>query len=221
MARIVKRFTFDSFVDFDRPPEPAAQPVEVEAPSLFSQADIAQARADAFEEGRAKALLDHEATDAHRLSSAIERLADGMARMGEAEEMRAHHFHACAMNVALTAIRKLMPELTKRFGQQEVEAVIAEALSDQHDEPRLVIRVPDSLFEPAAERVATLASARGYAGKTVILADGALGASDCRIEWADGGIERLAERTIADIAATITRLTQAPSLDPAISPIEQ
>jgi flagellar assembly protein FliH len=220
MVRNIRKFTFDSFVDFDRQSEPVAEGLEVETQPVYSQADIDQARADAFEEGRTKALVDHESTDAHRLTSAIERLADSMARLGAAEETRALEFHAAAMNVAIAAVRKLMPELTRRFGQQEIDAVIAGALTDQHDEPRLVFRVPDSLFEPAAERVAELARSRGYAGKTVILADSALGSSECRIEWADGGVERLTERTLADIAHAIARLVQIPP-NQAISPIEQ
>lgn len=220
MTRNIRKFTFDSFVDFDRQPEAEAVHVE-EAPSLYSAADLAQTRAEAFEEARAKALLDHEATDTHRLSSAIERLADGMAGLGTAEERRAQDFHACAMNVALAAIRKVMPELTTRFGQQEIEAVIGAALVEQIEEPRLVIRVPDAFFEPAAERVAELARERGYAGKTVILADGTLNPSDCRIEWADGGVERLAERALADIAGAIARLTQIPTTTPALAPIDR
>ncbi|HLG87230.1 MAG TPA: FliH/SctL family protein [Alphaproteobacteria bacterium] len=220
MVRNIRKFTFDSFVDFDRLPEPTEEHPEAEAQPVYSQAEIDQARADAFEEGRTKALVDYENTDAHRLTSAVERLADGMARLGAAEETRSREFHASAMNVAIAAIRKIMPELARRFGQQEIEAVIATALTDQHDEPRLVFRVPDPLFEPAAERIAELARQRGYAGKTVILADSTLGPSECRIEWADGGVERLTDRTLADIAHAIARLVQTPP-NPAISPIEQ
>ena len=219
MARNIRKFTFDSFIDFDRQPEPAVPGPETEEAPTYTQSDLEQARADAFEEGRTKALVDYESTDAHRLTSAIDRLADGMARLGAAEEMRAHEFHAAAMNVALTAVRKIMPELARRFGQQEIEAVMATALGDQHDEPRLVFRVPDPLFEPTTERIAELARQRGYAGKTVVLADSTLGSSDCRIEWADGGVERLTERTFADIAHAITRLVQTP-VSPANSPIE-
>ena len=220
VTRNIRKFTFDSFVDFDRQIEADAPEMQPEPQPVYSQPDIDQARAEAFEEGRMKALIDHESTDSHRLSTAIERLADSIAHLGQSEEIRAHAFQACAMNVALSTIRKIMPDLARRFGRQEIEAVIAEALSEQHDEPRLVFRVPDPFFEPAAEQVAELARQRGYAGKTVILADNALGPSDCRIEWADGGVERLAERTIADIAGLITRLTEAPS-NSSISPNEQ
>lgn len=222
MTRNVRKFTFDTFFDFDRQPEPAAQ-AEIEGPPpVYSEADLAQARAEAFEEGRTKALLDHEGTDAHRLSGALERLADGIATMGEAEQARACEFRAAAMNVAITALRKVLPELTRRFGQQEIEAVMADALGEQIEEPKLVIRVPDAAFDPIAECVSDLARGRGYAGKTVVLADNTLGPSDCRIEWADGGVERLAERTVADIAGAIMRLSQMPNrnLSNAISPTE-
>ena len=218
MGRNIRKFTFDSFIDFDRQPEPPLQQNDTDVQAVYSQSDLDQARAEAFEEGRTRALVDHEGTDTHRLANAIEKLAGEVARMGEAEALRIREFNASAMNVALAAVRKVMPELTKRFGPHEVDAVMADALSEQHDEPRLVFRIPDALFESATERVAELAGERGYAGKTVILADAALGPSDCRIEWADGGVERLAERTLAEVANAIIRLTQN---QPTNSPIEQ
>lgn len=210
MTRNIRKFTFDTFFDLERQPEPAA--VEIEAPpTVYSQAELEQACADAFEDGRTKALLEHEGTDAHRLSGAFEKLADQIAAMGEAEEARAREFRASAMNVALVAVRKILPELARRFGRQEIEAIMVDVLSELSEEPKLVIRVPDSAFDSIAERVTDLVRNRGYAGKTIVLADGGLGPSDCRIEWADGGVERLAERTIADVAGAIMRLSQMPA----------
>ena len=209
MARDVRKFTFDTFLDFGRQPE-TDEKAEADTPAVYSDSDLAAARADAFEEGRAKALLDHEGTDTHRVTNAIEKLADGLAAMGAAETARAHEFRTTALNVAVVALRKLLPELSRRFGQDEIEAVIAEALAEQPDEPRLVIRVPDAAFDPIAQRVTQLATSRGYAGKAVVLADAALGPADCRIEWADGGIERVAERTIQEISGAVARLCQTP-----------
>ena len=207
MTRIVRKFTFDDFFDFDRQREPAGPP-EVEAPPpVFSEDEVTTIRSETFEEARAQALVEHEQSDAHRLAVAVERIADSMAALGHAEASRQHEFRAAALNVAMVALRKVLPELSRRFGQNEIEALVMETLSEQSEEPRLVIRVPDAGFEPLAAQIGTLAAKRGYAGKTVLLADAALGLADCRIEWADGGIERMAERTIADICGAIVRLS--------------
>jgi len=208
MTVTTRKFTFDDFFDFDRQPEVAPEVQDAPPPSpLFSEAELAEARAAGFEEGRMQALLDHERSDANRLAAAVERIADGMVALSQAETARNRNFQSVALDVALATVRKLMPELARRFGQNEIESVVVESLGEQHDEPRLVIRVPDAAFEPLAGRIESLAAKRGYAGKTVILADAALAPADCRIEWADGGVERLAERTLGDIAAAIVRLS--------------
>lgn len=207
MTGIIRKFTFDDFFDFDRQPEPAPQVAEA-PPPLFTEAELTQARAEGFEEGRAQALMDHGRSDAHRLATAIERIAEGMADLGRAEAARHHDFRATSLNVAIVALRKILPELSRRFGQREIEAVVAEILGEQLEEPRLVIRVPDAAFDSLAEQIGALAAKRGYSGKTVLVADAGLGQADCRIEWADGGVERAAERTLADIAGAILRLSQ-------------
>ena len=216
MAVTTRKFTFDDFFDFDRQAEAAlqAQSALEPPPPLFSEAELAQARAEGFEEGRMQALADHEQSDARRLASAAERIADGMTALAQAEAARNQDFRSVALTVALAAFRKVLPELARRFGENEIEAIVTEALGEQLEEPRLVIRVPDSAFDPFAKSIEALAAKRGYTGKTIILADAALGPADCRIEWADGGVERLAERTLADIAAAIVRLSRAGDANP-------
>ena len=39
----------------------------------------------------------------------------------------------------------------------------------------------------------------GYAGKMIILADNTLEANDCRLEWADGGMERSVNLTWSEV----------------------
>ena len=50
MAREIRKFTFDTFLDFGRQPE-IEDKIEPEMPSVYSEADLASAKADAFEEG--------------------------------------------------------------------------------------------------------------------------------------------------------------------------
>ena len=53
---------------------------------------------------------------------------------------------------------------------------------------------PVTVLEASAE-----ALERGFAGKLILIAEDNLGPSDCRVEWADGGAERLYERLFAQI----------------------
>jgi flagellar assembly protein FliH len=51
-----------------------------------------------------------------------------------------------------------------------------------------VVRINDSLYEPARERIERLAKQSGFEGRLVILAEPDIETGDCKIEWADGGV---------------------------------
>ena len=70
---------------------------------------------------------------------------------------------------------------------------------------RLVAYVPNDLLDPLNERVATISAARGFEGRVVLIGDPELADSDCRIEWADGGLERDTRRLWSDIEAALDR----------------
>ena len=54
--------------------------------------------------------------------------------------------------------------------------------------PHLVVRINDSLYEAARERIERLAKQSGFEGRLVILAEPDIATGDCKIEWADGGV---------------------------------
>ena len=54
--------------------------------------------------------------------------------------------------------------------------------------PHLVVRINESLYEGARERIEQLAKRSGFEGRLVILAEPEIATGDCRIEWADGGV---------------------------------
>jgi flagellar assembly protein FliH len=70
-------------------------------------------------------------------------------------------------------------------------------------EPRLVVRVNEAQFDTVNERVQAIATDRAYAGKVIVLADAEVVPGDCRVEWADGGIERNTEATWRAVEQTI------------------
>ncbi len=51
-----------------------------------------------------------------------------------------------------------------------------------------MVRINDSLYEAARERIERLAKQSGFEGRLVILAEPEIETGDCRIEWADGGV---------------------------------
>ena len=120
-------------------------------------------------------------------------------------------------------VRKFFPRMAQDQGLQEIEAVVRDAMMRLRDEPRIVIRVCDTLLDTVKKRVGGLASSTGFEGKIVYLADEGMDSSDVRVEWADGGAERDTGRIWQDIDEAIRHITRTPigSSDPAPAVPEQ
>lgn len=115
--------------------------------------------------------------------------------------------------LAQIIMRKIMPSYVEKYGLEEIEAIIAKILSDVGREPRLVFRINENLFDTINDKISAIARQQAYAGKVVVLGDPALGPSDCRIEWADGGIERNVQAIWHAIENVMSRVIPANVLD--------
>lgn len=95
--------------------------------------------------------------------------------------------------------QKALPRYLEQQGFAEIEKLVIDTLHQLKDEPRLVIRVADQHLDACIKHLNDVATKAAFEGKLVVLADGNLGPSDCRIEWADGGLERLENNLWASI----------------------
>ena len=70
--------------------------------------------------------------------------------------------------------------------------------------PHIAVRVNEGLYAAAREKIDDIARAHGFAGRLVVLGEPNIAAGDCRIEWADGGVNRdagAADRVIGEAVA--------------------
>jgi flagellar assembly protein FliH len=67
-------------------------------------------------------------------------------------------------------------------------ALVSDCFSHLVSTPHLVVRIHDSLYEAARDRIEGMAKQAGFEGRLVILAAPDIATGDCRIEWADGGV---------------------------------
>jgi flagellar assembly protein FliH len=93
-----------------------------------------------------------------------------------------------AVDVAVAVARKLCSELISREPLGEVIALVKDCFSHLVSTPHLVVRINDSLYDAACERVERLAKQSGFDGRLVILPEPEMPTGDCKIEWADGGV---------------------------------
>lgn len=201
----MKKFLFDN-IDFDAPV------VEDIAPT-YSIADLENARTDALTLGdargyaRGKAEAEQAAQDAvdEKLRILLEGMSISLGRLTVAEDRREMEKCIDAARMALHVVHKLMPNLASTHGLPEVERIITAAIDGRRDEPRLAVTVATALLEPLKERIDLLAQDRGYAGKIILIADDAMAIGDCRVEWADGGSERMLARLLMQIESEFSR----------------
>ncbi|WP_207476526.1 FliH/SctL family protein [Arenibaculum pallidiluteum] len=200
------------------PPKPEPEPVEELPPPepTFSQADLLQAHEDGYGDGFAAGKAAAEAAAASRTAASLAAIEAVLARLVVPLEAQTAERREAAVQIGLAIARKLLPQVARRHALAEIEAMIATTAAEMIDEPRLVVRVADEMLEEVAARMDALTTARGFQGRVVLLADPALGYGDCRIEWAEGGVERSGERIWRDIDRAASRLPQAAgSSDPA------
>lgn len=195
----IRKFMFDRSFDaaavVGRAPE--RKPVTLK-PEQFDQlkqesydAGVAAGRAAAQEEQdkRTSALFA-------RIESALESAVVAVQPLRQEQE------HS-ARALALAVVRKLLPDLSARHGLQEIHAVLNDAISEALHEPRLVVRIHESQFDIVNAKIHEITVQKAYAGKAVVLADAEIAVGDCKIEWADGGIERNMQASWSDIQNTV------------------
>jgi flagellar assembly protein FliH len=201
------KFLFDQ--SFDQPDAPrAAAPRRAPAPPsepTFSKADLEAARQQGDEAGRAAAFGEAAQSTEARIAETLSSVAARVEELLAARQRYADEAQRSACETMGVLLRKVVPALSRRAPLAELEALMSDCLRDAFDEPRIVMRVADTLFEPVQRRLGALTAAAGFAGKVVLLADETLGPGDARVEWAEGGAERDARRLMRDIDGALAR----------------
>jgi flagellar assembly protein FliH len=198
---VAQKFLFD--VSFDSQPGARSRGPVTPAEPKISRADLAAAEAAARAAGHAAGMQEAVAAHEQRVADAIAALGDRAATLLSDSAATQRQSELLAIELTRTIVGKLFPALARRTGLAEVAALVTQCMREAVDEPRLVLRVPDALFEAAQQHIAPLAVSTGYPGRLVILGDEALAGSDCRVEWADGGAERDTARTWQEIEGAV------------------
>jgi flagellar assembly protein FliH len=203
-----QKFTFD--VSFDHLGTPSARSL---AERRFTRGELEATRQSALAEGHAAGLAEAAEAAQSLTADALAQIAESLAALLAAQDATTMDTQRRAVAAMQTIVAKLVPGLAAKDPLAEVEAFATKCLHEAIDEPRVVLRIAQEIYEPLRERLDTLANAAGYAGRIVLLADDAIAAGDARVEWADGG----AERNLAAQCTEIDELLER-RRDPAASP---
>jgi flagellar assembly protein FliH len=176
------KFLFDT--DFSTPHKTSERPA---TPAEIAQ-KIASAEARAYRDGYDAAQREAKVESDRRTALALEEIGvavQGIATRFSGIEVR---METEAVDVAVAVARKLCSALIAGEPLAEITALVKDCFSHLVSTPHLVVRINDSLYEAARERIERLAKQSGFEGRLVILAEPEIATGDCRIEWADGGV---------------------------------
>jgi flagellar assembly protein FliH len=169
------------------------------------EAALAQAQAEAYRNGLAAA----EAKIEGRASVACERIAQGLASLGQGLAAIEARLEAESVEVALAVARKLAPELIAAEPFAEIATLAAGCFRQLVAAPHVVVRIAEAIYENAHARLEDIARLHGFAGRLVVLAEPGMALGDCRIEWADGGLSRDRAATEGAIGEAVGRYVAA------------
>lgn len=195
------KFLFDNCFDdgANHEAEEEAQETELPPAPTFGEDDISAARAQGFVDGRTEGIAEMQAAIDQRISSLLADMAAQLDTLGEAQRATAREVERRTMEVAVAIARKIVPAVARPHAEDAIESVLRDCLPKLMDEPRIVIRVHPTVLEELRAKVDTLAMKTGFPGDIILLGDDDLNDTDCRVEWADGGAEKSADRVWAGI----------------------
>lgn len=194
----------DLELDIAHEPEPPPPPT-------FSEEEMNVSRQLAFQEGHQIGQAEAAESIEAKVATALDILAGGMDQLFRAQEESADRNVRDAVRVAMSVVRKLFPSSFEQFAEAEIAHTVGEVIGQILDEPRIIVRVAQTLETVLKSRLEQVVVERGFEGRVVVQADSRIAVGDCRVEWTDGGAERDQARLLAEIEGLVER-----SLTPAM-----
>ncbi len=195
----VKKFLFDNN-DFD-----AVATDNMPVAESYTAEQMELARSQSYAQGKADGLRDAKMSTEELQQRALHNIALSADTLVANEERREIETMTNTARLALKVTHKLLPRFAQRYSLQEIEHVILTAVDTRRDEARIAITVNGGHLEALKHHIEELAAAKGFGGKLIIIADDNLAPTDVRVEWADGGAERLYERLYAQIESEFAK----------------
>jgi len=195
------KFLFDTDFGAHDEGKPAQPPVsQAEHAIKLAEAEIA-----AHRRGYAEAQADAKVEADRCIAAALERIAGSLAAAGDGLSDIETRLECEAVEVAVAVARKLAPALIAREPFAEISALASDCFQQLITSPHIAVRVNDALYATAKEKLEDIMRSKSFEGRLVVLAEPDIATGDCRIEWADGGINRDSAATDAVIGEAVTR----------------
>lgn len=194
------KFTFENVFD-------QAHTLHGDRSSLkqITEEHVGKARQEGYNEGFKAGSNDEELNLKRDINTQLEHLTTSLeevlGHLAQVEKTTQDQAQTLAMMIA----RKLVLNLNKIYPTSGLEALIEDSLKQLSAAPHIVIRLSEAQIEPLSEKIKEISAQLGCGDKVMIVPDPEIANSNCRIEWADGGIERDAAEIEAQLEEIFSR----------------
>jgi flagellar biosynthesis/type III secretory pathway protein FliH len=182
----------------------------------FTAADVDTARQLGYEEGLrqgtesgrvegAQAALTEAET---RTNAAFAALAEQITALAQRQE---EMFTALAQDcerLVHVILDRLLPELVRRGGGEEILGVVRTALSIACNDPVVEVRVPHDVVEGIRPRIARLARDLAFRGRVDLHGDSFLTDGMVRVRWLHGGAQRDPDQMLTEVTGILARVLE-------------
>lgn len=202
----------------------------------FTESQLRAAEARAFAKGHTAGLTEgtdtakseFETSAEHTLAMAMRELGQCLNPTARDQSNMAHRFEQDIVEVATAIARKMTMHSRCDDALAGIESLIREVLPQHFDEPRIVIRANGDLLDGLKPHLDAVKDECGFTGQFILVPASDLEGADCRVEWADGGVDVSSARMWAEIDTAVSEFrdtlnhTLAPGLgasdEPKVSP---
>ena len=179
--------------------------LSVPPPPSFSEAELASAADQSFQEGRRAALKESEESRAQFIAKLLEKIARDSAQLFAAEAAREKAYEQESVKLCLATLQKIFPLYAQKIGFEELKGTIEQILRKQEGQKHIIIQVAPDAVDGIREHLATLKN-KGLDTQISIQPDDLMTPGACRLSWSDGGAVRNPEETARQIEAALRDL---------------
>ena len=187
----------------DNTPQFTAADVDT-ARQLGYEDGLRQGREDGLVEGAQAALTEAET----RTNAAFTALAEQLTALAQRQE---EMFTALAQDcerLVHVILDRLLPELVRRGGGEEILGVVRTALTIACNDPVVEVRVPHDVVEGIRPRIARLTRDLASRGRVDLHGDSFLTDGMVRVRWLHGGAQRDPDQMLTEVTAIIARVLE-------------
>lgn len=194
-----KKFYFDTNF-FDVQEEDTEDVLEEELPPpppTFSEEELEAAKKQGFEAGKKEGHEQEKQSTERMIAKSLQAIEKKFDDVFTSESLRENQYEKEALSLGLMLFQKLFPSLNKRYGMEEIKAVIQDVLSSHNEKTTFKIETKPE----TKEKLENFFNETVYKDRLNFSGDDSLAHGECIMRWEDGG----AIRNVASLVQVVEK----------------